>query len=404
MKVVLARKIDYWLGLPLCFLLSLVNLVLTVFSFAKNKAKTTGERILFIKLSELGAIILAYPLVACARQSSSAKDLFFLTFDSNKEIFSLIDKEIPQDNILTLRENSAFFFISDVFKVIRRIRKERIDLVFDLEFFSRFSAILSFLSSAKKRIGFYHYSREGLYRGNLLTHRVQYNPLLHISKSYLSLWPVAKEDKKRSPELSQVINPNELFLPKVSSKKETRETLEQNLKQSGIDSKGKIFLINPGEGVIPLREWPLENFVTLGRKILTQPDNYLIIIGAKRFSEKADVLLRSIDSRRCLNYSGKTSLLELKELFLISKALVISDCGLAHLAALTSIKKFIIFGPESPQIFGPLGENSQIIYSNWPCSPCLSAFNHRQSNCQDNKCLKAITPEQVYRLICNQLT
>ena len=87
----------------------------------------------------------------------------------------------------------------------------------------------------------------------------------------------------------------------------------------------------------------------------------------------------------------------------MADVLISNDFGLAHLAMLTTIKEFIIFGPESPEIFRSLKKDANIIYSNWPCSPCLSVFNHRNSACRDNKCLKAIEPNDVYELIKNSL-
>jgi len=56
----------------------------------------------------------------------------------------------------------------------------------------------------------------------------------------------------------------------------------------------------------------------------------------------------------------------------------------------------VLFGPESPAIFAPVGKDTRVVYSDYPCSPCLSAFNHRNSSCRDNHCLKNITVEQVY--------
>jgi ADP-heptose:LPS heptosyltransferase len=87
------------------------------------------------------------------------------------------------------------------------------------------------------------------------------------------------------------------------------------------------------------------------------------------------------------------------ELFLVSEALISNDCGLAHLAALTPVKKFILFGPESPDVFGPLAGECYPVYSGRDCSPCLSVFSHRSCACEDNLCLKAIKPADVYGLI-----
>ena len=47
-------------------------------------------------------------------------------------------------------------------------------------------------------------------------------------------------------------------------------------------------------------------------------------------------------------------------------------------------------------IFSLLGNNVSIFYSSLPCSPCLSAYNHCKSACRDNKCLQAISSQEVY--------
>jgi ADP-heptose:LPS heptosyltransferase len=114
-------------------------------------------------------------------------------------------------------------------------------------------------------------------------------------------------------------------------------------------------------------------------------------------------LLEKVQSPRCVSMLSQTALDELLELFSLSEVLISNDCGLAHLGMLTPLKKFIIFGPESPRIFGPLGDNNWVFYSHWPCSPCLSVLNHRDSRCSDNICLKAITPEEVYKAVMQQV-
>jgi ADP-heptose:LPS heptosyltransferase len=77
--------------------------------------------------------------------------------------------------------------------------------------------------------------------------------------------------------------------------------------------------------------------------------------------------------------------------------LITNDSGPAHMAALTDIKVITIFGPETPALYGPLGPNAANIFAHFSCSPCLSAANHRHTICQDSKCLKAISVEEVYR-------
>jgi len=75
----------------------------------------------------------------------------------------------------------------------------------------------------------------------------------------------------------------------------------------------------------------------------------------------------------------------------------------AHLASLSPIKKIAIFGPESPRIFGPLDKNTEALYSNTACSPCLSVFNHRYPICKDTVCLKVLSVDMVYDMASKSL-
>ncbi len=402
MNINLMRKLDYWVGVPLCFIFSVLSRILKAVSFRRGERKVI-KKALFIKLSELGAIILAYPLLKRIRDRYPQAELFFVTFEKNKSIFALLEGIVPDENILIIREDSIWAFALDTVRIIKKLRKEKIDLAFDLEFFSRFSAILVYLANADKRAGFYKYTFEGLYRGALLTHRLQYNPLNHIAKTYLSLGQVIIKEAKVTPELEEIVDDKEIVFPRYLSKHAVSERIQRKLKDCGINRAGRLFLLNPGEGVIPLREWPLGNFINLSRLILEDTNNYIILIGTEGAGEKGKILLKNINNSRCVSLIGQTPLEELIELFNNAQILISNDCGLAHLAMLVSIKKFIIFGPESPQIFAPLGENNWVIYSHWPCSPCLSILNHRTSTCRDNKCLKAIQHEYVYELIKNSL-
>lgn len=405
MNIEFMRYIDRWLGMPLCLLLSGLNFISRImrFSFRIKSEIIAPQKILFIKLSEMGAIVLTYPLLKRIKEEYPSAEIFFLTFEKNRSIFKLLKGVVPDRNVLTIQEESFWLFLLDTFKIAGKIRKERIDIIFDLDFFSRFTAILTYVSNADVRIGFYRYTFEGLYRGNLLTHNIQYNPLIHISRLYLSLLQVVKKEKKNTPELEGIVKDKELTLPEFVSTAEIGKRVEDKLGECGANKEDRLFLINPGEGTLPLREWPSENFIVLSKKLLEDSNNRAIIIGTKDAFKKADLLFRAVNNERCINLVGQTSLLELLELFNIADALISNDCGLAHLASLTPIQKFIIFGPESPHIFSPLGKNKQIIYSGLPCSPCLSILNHRSSACKDNKCLKVIRPDDIYALIRNVL-
>ena len=61
---------------------------------------------------------------------------------------------VPEENVFTLRNDSLGRLLADALGSIRALRRLRIDTVLDCELFSRVSAILSFLTGAKRRVGF----------------------------------------------------------------------------------------------------------------------------------------------------------------------------------------------------------------------------------------------------------
>jgi len=98
-----------------------------------------------------------------------------------------------------------------------------------------------------------------------------------------------------------------------------------------------------------------------------------------------------------IDLTGYTrSISELLALFHVARLLVTNDGGPGQFAALTPIWTLMLFGPETPALYAPLTPKCHSFYSQWPCSPCLTAYNHRTSYCDgDNQCLKAIAPEAV---------
>ncbi len=64
----------------------------------------------------------------------------------------------------------------------------------------------------------------------------------------------------------------------------------------------------------------------------------------------------------------------------------------------------MFFGPETSRLYGPLSPHATVFDLALPCSPCLSAYNHRQTFCDgDNQCLKQISPGPVLAMALREL-
>ena len=124
----------------------------------------------------------------------------------------------------------------------------------------------------------------------------------------------------------------------------------------------------------------------------------VLITGDPRERDEAQRLKEQVQDERCINFAGKVTFAQLPVLYSISEFMVTNDSGPPHFAAITDMPTFVIFGPETPALYGSLGKTTPI-YAALACSPCVSAANHRKTACKDNVCLQVIKPLQVFTAI-----
>jgi ADP-heptose:LPS heptosyltransferase len=82
--------------------------------------------------------------------------------------------------------------------------------------------------------------------------------------------------------------------------------------------------------------------------------------------------------------------------------MVTKDSGLAHFAAMAGLPTIVLFGPETPKLYQPLG-CSGAIYAGLACSPCVIAHTHRKTARTDNVRMQAITVDEVYAEVAETL-
>jgi ADP-heptose:LPS heptosyltransferase len=123
---------------------------------------------------------------------------------------------------------------------------------------------------------------------------------------------------------------------------------------------------------LPLRKWPNERFVEIGRRILTDMSGATIVItGTAAERAAAEEVRQQIGSARVLNLAGRTTLRQAIVLHSLAAAVLTNDSGPAHFASLTDTAIVVLFGPETPQLYGPLGPNVEPLWAGIACSPCV---------------------------------
>jgi len=394
MNIDLMRKVDYFAGVPLCLAATILIKLACLFSSQKTQAP---KNVLFVELSEMGSAILVDPAMRKIQKSVNA-NLFFVIFKGNATSLRLLNT-VPVDNVFTIREDNLFSLAIDTLRFLAWTRKNNIDTVIDLELFSRYSALLTGLCGAKNRVGFHAFYNEGLYRGAMLTHRVAYNPTLHIAKNFIALVNAALSNKQERPYSKTLIDDSEIKLARAPVVESVIASMRARIRKeypAYDETTHRIVLINPNASdLLPQRRWMPENFVTVMRDLLVKSEDLLVLItGAPAEREQAENLKKQVAHERCVNFAGKQKLEELPALYQMAELMLTNDSGPGHFSSVTDLRTFVLFGPETPLLYGSLG-NSTPIYAGLACSPCVSAANHRKTPCSDNVCLQVIKPETV---------
>ena len=402
------RAIDHWVGVPLCAVASPIVALLDSIKNLFGRSSDTPRKLLFIELSEMGSAILVDPAMRNAQARGA--ELFFLIFKSNRASLTLLNTVKPE-NIFTIDSSSLSNLIKDTLKFLLLARKHRIDTVIDLELFSRFTALLTGLCGARRRVGYHIFHGEGLWRGFMLTRKVHYNPHIHITKNFLSLIHAAFAKEIEAPFSKIHIADSEVHLeqavidPAVLNK--VRERIEKLSESFGIRYKQgaqRLILVNPNASdLLPQRRWAQQRFSELIQGLNQHyPNDLILITGSPAEFEYVEKVRSVADVKNALNFAGQVSFAELPPLYTLSDVMVTNDSGPGHFSAVTPLRTVVLFGPETPALYGSVGK-SIAITANLACSPCVSAANHRKTPCHDNVCMQAITVSQVLEKMVHQL-
>ena len=397
-KTLLLQWIDRRLGVPLCFLLTAARRLSG--PFRREPARKPVQSILLLKLAEQGSTVLARAAIGAAVARVGRENVYFLCFQENRFIVDLLDV-IPAENVLTVDTRSFLDMARSGLSQILAIRAKGLDACVDLEFFSRFSAAISFLCRSRIRVGFHTYFGEGPYRGDLMTHRVLYNPHQHASVTFLSLVRAIDADPATLPSFDLRLPPV-ATLPSFQPRPDEVEAMRSLIRAASPSPSSRVILLNANASdLIPLRKWDSANYVVLARRLLERlPDALVAFTGAPDEAPAVEAFVAQIGSPRCIGLAGKTDLRQLLVVCGLSEVLVTNDSGPAHFAALTSVDVVTLFGPESPALFAAIGPRQHPLWAGIACSPCVNAFNNRQTACRDNLCMKRISVDEVLDTVC----
>jgi len=162
------------------------------------------------------------------------------------------------------------------------------------------------------------------------------------------------------------------------------------LAKRGLDLSRPTIAIGGGSTNSEAKRWPADRFVRLLRKLRSELDANVILLGSEGDRKVSDEIVAASDLT-LLDLTGKTSIADAAAILSISDLLISNDMGLAHVAPAVGTKTIVIFGPTNPITTRPFSPLARVIRHEVECSPCMLR------RCPiDHRCMIRIEPIQVF--------
>ena len=336
---------------------------------------TEVNSILIIRLSAIGDVVMASPLIKAARRRYPQARIAWL---AQPEVKGLLEQDPDLDEVIVWprsewrrlwKERHWWALICEVRRFRRMLQAYQFDLVVDVQGLMK-SAVLARLSGARERIGLG--SKEGSAR---LMRRVIPKPekSLRIGSEYLHIarelgWDVSdfEMDIALGPE-------DEAFV---------KEFIGQKRLENG-------YVVFCPFTTRPQKHWFEDRWVTLASRIDDKFGLPIVMLGGPGDKEAAG-RIESLAGQGLMNLTGQTSLRQAAALIKHAKGLIGVDTGLSHMGIAFNTPTVNLFGSTAPYL-DTTRDNAVVIYHAMSCSPC-----RRNPVCDgDFTCMRKITEDEV---------
>ncbi len=337
--------------------------------------KPAGKQILVIRYRFIGDTILTVPFLRNLRKAYPQAHIDVLTGPRSGEVLDgcpYIDEQIVYDTTRFHKYDSGEGKARTFASYIWQLRKRKYDLVFVLKR-SFSSALLAFLTGAKRRVG---YATAGRL---LLTDKVEWRQDIHEVDSLLSVLEAVSINVPASErQLESWVS--EAELQKVRSL------------TPALSSNHKYVLIHAA-AAHPDKLYPLDSWSKLIHRLYNELGLIPVFSGDKQDTAIYEELTAlSGLGGIALNFAGRLSLRESMALYSLMSLAVCVDSGPAHLCAAAQVPTIAIFGPTDPVRWRPYGPNNQAVFDDTlPCRPC----NYHKV-CDNRECLTELSPDLIF--------
>lgn len=333
------------------------------------------HRILIIRLSAIGDVVMASPLPGAIRRTWPDAHMTWLVepqaralLDHNDEIDRLV--VWPKDAWKSLFRRLRWWRLArEVHAFLRELRATRYDLALDLQGLIK-SGIWAWLSGARERVGLG--SREG---SGLLMTRV-------VSRGGGNARRIGSEYLHLAQELGLQVDDFFMHVGVSAADEAAAAVIARSHGAAGYVA-GCPFTTRPQ------KHWVEGYWSALARQLYERYGMRLVLLGGAADREAAARITanagEAVDNR-----VGETSLTEAAAIISHARLLVGVDTGLTHMGPAFNVPTIALFGSTCPYL-DTGRDNTVVIYHALPCSPC-----RRNPTCGGSfDCLTTISVDEV---------
>ncbi len=344
------------------------------------------QRVLLIKFWGMGSLQLLTPAIETLRRRHPGAELHLLTLSQNGEFaqgLGAFDSVLAFD----VGSNTWLGVYRRILGLVMGLRQRRYDAVYDFEFFTRFSAVISLLSGAPVARGF---ASPTVWRGGFHTETAPFNRYWHVARNFRCL---------AGGETGFDVDPDDLGVFRIERADELEATTA--LFEAGIAPDGPLVVLNPNAGTLSLeRRWPRDSFAELARRLIDEDGARIVLVGATReraYTHQIVELIGPTEPGRVANLAARLSVGGLHALLDGADAFVSNDSGPMHLGAALGTPTVGLFGPETPVMYRPIGDRASFLYDPPPCSPCINVHDNKFAVCWRGRpeCLMNLSVDAV---------
>ena len=402
------RRFDSWVGWPLATLLGL-------WPRRRRAVPASPRQIVIVKLAGLGSLLICAGVFRDLRVRQPQARLVVVSLEGAAA------RMIPEiDEVLAISAAGVLPLLRDGMRVLRELRRRRVDVIADIEYFSKLSTVFCALAGARYRLGFRLPAR---WRQRLIDGGIAFREDIHFRECVARVLQPLGVDYRHLPD--PVLAP-------PSAAEQAADTLLAG-ESGGTSAETFWAVVNPHATALCVqRRWPLERFSQVADVLLQKhPALRIAIPGTADERERAEQMRGLVPAARrdrvCI-LAGRTDLAALAAVLRRSRLVLTGDTGVMHLAAAVGAPLVALFGPESPVRYGPAGSDrwnrgltnvepqnqegnisgsrlsdngflpdpefinrqsavqkshaiTRILSGEVPCGPCLSYMNHKRAPC-----------------------